>query len=224
MNMMRTANVCEAGAFACPGFLTPVLLLFLCLPAHATIVDRIAITAGTQVITDSEIDRRLRLTAFESGVKPSFDLASRKAAADRLIDEKLIEHEMSVGRYPRLSAESRALALADLTKPGLEQKLATYGLTLHDLEEDVVRQSDLLTFVGLRFRPAVQVSDQDVRDYFRTTIQPKLPPGSTEGLEDYRSRIEAKITDDRADREMDLWLKDQRKKTTIRYPEKELAP
>ena len=201
-----------------------LVVLFFAGLAAATIVDRIAVTAGTQVITDSEIDRRLRLTAFESGVQPNFDLAARKEAADRLIDEKLIEHEMDVGHYPRLSAENRAGLLADYTKPGVDAMLATYGLTRQDLEEDLVRQTDLLTFVSLRFRPAVQVSDRNIRDYFSTVVQPKLPASTTEGVEEYRSRIETKITNDRADREMEGWLKDQRKKTAIRYPEKELAP
>jgi hypothetical protein len=190
----------------------------------ATIVDRIAVTAGAQAITDSEIDRRIRLSAFESGVKPVIDLAARKAAAERLIDQKLIEHEMEVGHYPRLSPERRAKLLADYTKPGFETTLASYSLTRQDLEEDLAEQADLLTFVSLRFRPAVQVDDKDIRGYFQTEIQPKLPPGSTAGLEDFRSQIESKIVNDRADREVEAWLKEQRKKTPIRYPEKELAP
>jgi hypothetical protein len=75
-------------------------------------VDRIAITAGNQVITDSEIDQRIRLTAFENGDQPNLAPAVRKTAADRLIDEKLVEHEMEVGHYPRMSAERRKALLA----------------------------------------------------------------------------------------------------------------
>lgn len=201
-----------------------ISILLLASTAHAVIVDRIAVTAGALAITDSEIDRRIRLSAFESGAKPHADPAARKAAADRLIDEKLIEHEMEVGHYPRITAERRAKLLADYTKPGYEETLKSYGLTRKDLEEDLAKQADLLTFVSLRFRPAIQVGEQDIREYFSANVQPNLPPGGAVGLDEFRSLIEAKIVADRADREMETWLREQRRKTPIRYPEKELAP
>jgi len=206
------------------------LALLASLHAAAIIVDRIAISAGTQAIVDSEIDRRIRLTAFENGVPPIFDTGARKAAADRLIDQKLVEHEMEVGRYPRSGAEQWEGLLLDYSKQNfksdpkaLEAALAAASLTREDLEQDLARQSDLVTFISLRFRPAVQVTDQDVREYFQKNIQPKLPPG-TGSIEDYRIRIEAIITSSRADTEVEAWLKDQRKKTKIQYLEKELAP
>ncbi|MES1258400.1 MAG: hypothetical protein ABUS51_08215, partial [Acidobacteriota bacterium] len=82
-------------------------------PARAVIVDRIAISAGNRVITASEIDMRLRLTAFQNGVKPQFTLAARKEAAERLIDQKLVEREMEVGHYPHINAEGRQQLLRD---------------------------------------------------------------------------------------------------------------
>src|SRR4030081_2795805 len=60
-------------------------------PAGAVIVDRIAISAGNRVITASEVDLRLRLTAFQNGVEPEFTVPARKQAAERLIDQKLVE-------------------------------------------------------------------------------------------------------------------------------------
>jgi hypothetical protein len=162
--------------------------------AFAVIVDRIAITVGNKVITDSEIDLRIRLTAFENGEKPDFSLAARKVAANRLIDQKLVEREMDVGHYPRLKAETTA---PDTT--ARDKALAQYGLTPADLEQDLARQADLLNFLNLRFRPSVQVSDRD-------------------------AQIEQRLTSQRVDAELDTWLKDQRKGTKIVYLEKDLAP
>jgi hypothetical protein len=200
------------------------------LSVSATIVDRIAVTAGTQVITDSEIDQRIRLSAFEDDRKPDFDTAFRKKAADRLIDEKLIEHEMDVGRYPRISEERRRTLLSDYAKASfkgdvkaMDAALAARGLTRDDLEEDLARQADLLTFLSVRFRPAVQVTDDDVRQYFQQNIAPKVPKGAA-ALEDFRSQIETKLTNDRADVEIQAWLKEQRRRVRIQYLEKELAP
>jgi hypothetical protein len=194
-----------------------LLLCFLAaFPAFAVIVDRIAITVGNKVITDSEIDLRIRLTAFENGEKPDFSPAARKVAADRLIDQKLVEREMDVGHYPRLKAESTAPDTA-----ARDQALAQYGLTPTDLEQDLARQADLLNFLNLRFRPSVQVSDRDIRQYF----DKQNPSGSGPvTLNDMRARIEQRIAGQRADAEMETWLKDQRKGTKIVYLEKDLAP
>src|SRR5579885_2696715 len=109
-----------------------LLLSMLAIPALATIVDRIAITVGSQVITDSEIDQRIRLTAFENGEQPDFSPVARRQAAQRLIDEKLVEHEMTVGHYPGMPDDRKASLLAAYEKDGgpakLDQELAARGL------------------------------------------------------------------------------------------------
>ena len=194
-----------------------LMIVMLAVPALTTIVDRIAITVGNKVITDSEIDQRIRLTAFESGDKPDFSLAARKAAADRLIDQKLVEREMEVGHYPRLKAETTATDAA-----ARDHALAQYGLTPADLEADLARQADLLSFLNLRFRPSVQVSDQDVRQYFDQHVSAKEQGQVT--LNDVRTQIEQRIAGERADAEMETWLKDRRKNARIVYLEKDLAP
>ncbi len=178
-------------------------------PLGAAIVDRVAITVGNKVITESEIDLRIRLTAFENDEKPDLGPASRRQAAQRLIDQKLVEREMDVGRYPRATPEPAKQLTSSAT-------LKEYGLTPDDLARDLAWQSELLTFLSLRFRPAVQVTDQDVEKYFKE----KSLKGE---INDVRADIEEKLTGERADKELDLWLQDQRKRTRIEYLEKDLA-
>jgi hypothetical protein len=216
------------------GVVVACLAIALLLPiaAQAVIVDRIAIAAGDKIITESEIDQRIRLTAFQNQEKPDLSLASRQRAAQKLIDQKLIEREMDVGRYPRLDVSGRKALLTVYEKTGyqsdpvaLAKALAAYGLTLQDLEDDLGRQSDLLTFLNLRFRPAVQVTDQDVQKYFEETLKgggSTLQKAQTGALNQMRSEIEQKLTGERADKELDLWLQDQHKRTKIEYLEKYL--
>lgn len=202
---------------------TAPLLAMLVIPALATIVDRIAITLGSQVITDSEIDQRLRLTAFENGAQPDFSQASRKQAAQRLIDEKLVEHEMTVGHYPGMADDRKSALLATYEKDGgaakLNAELAKRRLTRDDLMNDLARQQNLLTFLNLRFRPAVQVSEQEIQRYYREHFAQSNVP-----LNEVRSTIEQKLTNERADAELDQWLKRQRERTGIEYLEKDLSP
>jgi hypothetical protein len=201
------------------------MALTLALPfrASAVIVDRIAITAGDRVIADSEIEQRIRLTAFQNHESADIGIPVRQRAARELLDQKLIEREMDVGRYPRLATDRRKALLADYAKENykgdpdaMAAALKAYRLTPRDLEDDLARESDLLTFLNLRFRPAVQVNDQDVQKYAAEN-------GLLDALNDVRAEIEEKLTTERADKELDLWLQDQRKRTKIEYLEKDLA-
>ncbi|MDQ1472295.1 MAG: hypothetical protein QOJ99_3775 [Bryobacterales bacterium] len=204
------------------------LLLLTCLvglPAAAVIVDRIAISAGSRVITESEVELRLRLSAFESGLKPVLSPAERKLAAARLLDQKLVEREMDVGHYPRLNEDGRKQLVREYAEQyfqsdaaAMGRALAQDGLTVRDLEDDLARQEDLLTFLNLRFRPAVQIAEEDVQTYFRTKTNRQVP------LNEVRTQIEKLLTNERADVELDAWLKEQRKRTKIEYLDKDLAP
>lgn len=206
------------------GFVS-LALLFIPLPyANAIVVDRIAITVGNKAIIGSEIDLRIRLTAFQNGEKPDFSLASRRAAAQRLIDQRLVEREMDVGHYPRAAPGTGKTLLADYEKSNyasnqaaMDAALRDYGLTEQDLEDELTLQSDMLTFLNLRFRPAVQVTDQDVQKYL---VEHLREPAASSN--ETRAAIEQKLTTERADKELDAWLRDQRTRTKIDYNEKDL--
>jgi parvulin-like peptidyl-prolyl isomerase len=214
--------------------LTWLPILLLAPPAPAVIVDRIAIVVGDKIVTQSELEDRIRLSAFQNHAPLDLSPASRKMAAQELIDQKLIEREMDVGRYPRLDDAGRKTLLSDYEKAEksdagtLTKALAMYGLTPGDLEDDLGRQSDLLTFLNLRFRPAVEVTDQDIQKYYNENILKGENRAGDEAqarsLNEMRAAIEQKLTGQRADRELDLWLHDQRKRTKIVYLETDLAP
>ena len=68
--------------------------------AHAEIIDRIAVSVGKSVITTSDIDRQIRVSAFLDGVKPDLSPANRSAIADRMVEQKLIRRELETSRFP----------------------------------------------------------------------------------------------------------------------------
>jgi hypothetical protein len=215
--------------------LFPLASLLLVIRAPAVIVDGVAITVGTSVITRSEIELRIRLIAFQNGEKLDFSFRARQQAAQRLIDQKLVEHEMDVGRYPRVDAKAKEGLLADYAKANYKSDtgamataLKAYGLSVQDLEDELGLQTDLLTFLNLRFRPAVQVTEEDIRKYFTehyTQGPEKTKQQAQAGaLNEVRAQIEQQLTMERSNKELDSWLQDQRKRVGIVYVEKDLAP
>lgn len=173
--------------------------MLLAAGASGAIVDRVAVVVGDKVITDSEIDLRIRLSAFQNDQKAEFSLAARRQAAQELIDQRLVEHEMDIGHYPRLQEPARRDLLNGYAKTNYKSEaemaasLTAYGLTPQELEEDLGRESDLLTFLNLRLRPILPGTD-----------------------------LARNATDESTQKELDRWLRDQYARTRIEYVEKDL--
>ena len=207
------------------------LLLVIALPVFGVIVDRSAITVGNKVITDSEITRRIRLEAFQNGKLPDFSLTARREAAQRLIDLRLVEREMDVGNYvptpPAKATELLTVFTAEHFKgsaEALKLSLAAIDLTPADLQAELAEQEDLLSFTSLRFRPAVeQPSDREIEEYYHNHIESQVKPGEmAPSLADLRGSIVGILSNERADLDLDAWLRDQRKRIKISYLESDL--
>ena len=203
-------------------------ILLATVTASAAIVDRTAVTVGNRVITESEILRRIRLQAFQAGEFPVINDKTRREAAQRLIDLKLVDREMELGHYSRTAPE-RAKALVDAftaehfqSRPEAQRiALAGLQLTPGNLQAEFAEQAGFLSFTSLRFKPAVDIPEQAIEEYFNTHFAPK-PGEPAVKLADVRSGIEQTLIAGKTDEALDAWLKDQRERTHIVYLEKEL--
>jgi hypothetical protein len=190
----------------------------------AAIIDRIAVSVGNRVITESDIDREIRVTAFLDRVKPNLSPAARRTAAERMVEQKLIRRELETSRYPVPTPEEVEPVLQKLKtsvfhdEQDYQRALRQYGLTDDDVRRELLWQRTLLQFIEVRFRPGAQVTDQEIQDYFTKVVEPAARaahPGQPIALEDYRNQIEQKLTGQRQDQEMDTWLQQARRRTEI---------
>jgi hypothetical protein len=192
-------------------------------PASAEVIDRVAVSVGNQAITRSEIAREIRLTAFLNREEPDLSPEAKRAAAERLIDQKLIWREMELSSYPApdLSEVEPMLREIKSVRFGGEQNFQTalerHGVDLEDLKRHLLWQLTVLRFIELRFRPGVQVSESDIEEYFNKQVKEAPGNGKQVSVEDFRDRIEQAITGERADRELDLWLKETRSRARIEF-------
>ena len=190
--------------------------------ALAAVVDRIAVTVGNQVITETEILREIALAAFLNGEKPSFTPENKRKAADQLVEQKLVHKEMDMGHYPE-ATEEQAKELLEQTvrnmggEAAMQKQLVEDGLTEEDLEKHLLWQLTLVRFIDLRFRPAIQVTAQDALDYYRKEVAPKQKPGQQVPLADVRDRIMKTLSAQKADQQLDEWLKHAKATTRIDY-------
>jgi hypothetical protein len=215
----------QASVFICVNLrlFSAFTLVFVSVPCRAEIIDRIAVSVASGVITTSEVDREIRVTAFQNRVDLDFRPASRRETAERLVDQKLIRREMELSRYPQpdpseanpLFAQVRSRYRSDTE---FQRALKDYGVTEQELRDALLWELTLLRFIEVRFRPAIQVSNQDLENYFEKAVRPAAQaahPGEPVTLDDYRSQIEEKLAGERADQELDKWLKEARNRTEI---------
>ena len=197
--------------------------------ASAEIIDRVAVSVGNQAITASELRVEVRVVAFLNESEPDLSPASLRKAAERLVEQKLVRRELELSRYslpPESEAEQMLEQLQKVRFGGNQQRfrqaLERYGITEADVRRHLFWQLTLLRFIDVRFRPGIQVSDQEIQQYFEEQVRPVAAVAKPNGkvtLEEYRDKIEETLTGRRVDQMMNEWLQEARKRTRIKYEE-----
>jgi hypothetical protein len=187
------------------------------------IIDRIAASVDNRVITQSEVDRQIRVTAFQDGIPPDLSTKHKQAVIETLIDQKLILRDLENSRYPLPDPTELNPAIAEFKKEhfpseaAYQQTLAKYGISDQDFRDLLLWQRTLLSFIEMRFT-GEQVSDPEIRDYFAKSVKPAAEaahPGQPVTIEEYRAQIEQKLEGERTDRQLDAWLKSTRRRAQI---------
>ncbi|HEX3681078.1 MAG TPA: hypothetical protein VHU83_00955 [Bryobacteraceae bacterium] len=205
-------------------------LICVLLPLRAEIVDRIAITAGQQVITELQLDEELRVAAFLNHQPIDRSAKAKRAAADRLIAQLLIQREMELSHYPRPS-EADVDALLEQARTGVaalgdfDEILRKYDLSEAVLREHLAKQLSTLQFIEFRFRPELGISPADIENYYQGELARwKGGRGDTRPptLADSREVIRRTLAEQRTDQALDAWLAESRKQLSIVYLDKSL--
>lgn len=209
-----------------------LLLLFAIslVALHAAVIDRIAITVGNQVITELQVDEELRVTAFLNRQPIVRDLQTRRAAADRLVAQLLVEREMTLSRYPLPSADEINKYAAQVraqfgSDSEFQRALATYQMSEETLHDHLALQLMTLRFIEFRFRPETGVSESEIESYYQREIAnwPSTHPGTQPpSLDASKEAIRRALLEQRTDQILDTWLEESRKQVNIVYLDKPL--
>ena len=210
-----------------PQVLCAVLFLHA---AHGETLDRVAVSVGNRVITQTDVDREIRITALLNGEKPDFSPENKRQTAERMVDQRLVRGELEASRYPLPAAAEVDAALKELRdhfpdEAAYRRSLAEYGISEDDLKTRLLWQLTLVRFIDIRFRPGVQISDDEIRDYFNEHLRPELEkasPGKPLSLDDYRDLIERTLIGQAANQQVELWLKEARRRTVIEFHDEAL--
>lgn len=196
---------------------------------RAEIIDRVAVIVGDRVVTESEMLLQLRVAALLDGEPVDLGAAARRQAAERLIVQTLIRREIDLSRYPMPGVPEAEASLAAARKePHLASDedfaaaLARYRVSEEDVRQQLLWQLTLLRFVDFRFRPALAISEEDLKSYYETQFLPRWKKLTTQApppFDDSRAEIENAVAEHMLDEALERWLKQARAQTRIRFRE-----
>jgi len=197
--------------------------------ARAAVIDRIAVSVGNRVITETDVDREIRITAFlnSAPLRSRLSKEEKRAAAERMVDQMLVRSELEASRYlPPSAAETEAALAEEKARFGddaaYRRALAAYGVGEEDLKARLAWQLTLLRFIDVRFRPGIQIGDEEIRKYFDEHMSAGLMaahPSQTPSVDEHRAGIVQTLIGQAADQQVEQWLKESRRRTRIQYHE-----
>jgi len=162
----------------------PIVMLaaMLCLaattPAPAETVSRIAAVVNGDIITTYELDQALEAQLAKGAKQPTPAQvgALRKELLSRLIEEELVQQRIRALKL-QVSDEEVENAILDvqkqsqLTREQLEQAVQGQGLTFAAYRENLRKQILRYKLVGQEVRSKVDVSEREIRDYYRAHLE-----------------------------------------------------
>lgn len=171
--------------------LSAILSLSLGATAHAAVVDRIAAVVNNDIITTYALDQAVAVQTARKGEKPLSDPnrdALRHEILNQLVDNDLLEQKskelgISVSDKEIAGAIKDVETANHLTDSQLKGALEAQGMSLATYRENLRKQILRFKLVGREVRSKVEVTHQELLDYFRTHI------------DDYRKRAAVQISD-----------------------------
>ena len=197
-----------------------LLLFVINLVLKGEIVDRVAIVVGQQVITESQINEEVRVTAFLNRQSVQAGEENRRSAADRLVQQLLVKREMDLGNYPAPTGEEVQKYYDQLSQAfggsdKFRRAIANYQLTSEMLKQHLAFQLTALRFIEYRFRPDFDVSEEDIAAYRR-----RHSTASVEELS--HDAVRESLLEERTDQILAAWLEESRKQVNIIFLDKAL--
>jgi hypothetical protein len=196
------------------------------LAAHATVLDRIAVTVGKQVITESDVILDLRVSAFLDQKPVDLTGEQKRKSADRLVEQTLILKEAEFSRVPLVSDADKARAVEQVkaqfgSEAEYRAALERYRIAEADLMAHLEAGLRAMRFTDLRFRPEIQLSEEDLHELYDTLAAEwkRKNPAEVPTFEASRDQVEKLLTEQRVAQALDRWLGAQRSETRILYKE-----
>ena len=139
--------------------------------AQTVVLDRIAVTVGNDVITESEVEQEIRVTAFLNRAGLDLSPTARRQAAERLVDQNLVRRDMQLSSWPQPEASEADKIFTEVKRerfrsdPEYRQALAQYGIAEVELKQHLLWQLAALRYTDFRFDQNTVATGKVLREH-----------------------------------------------------------
>jgi len=196
----------------------------LAVPAFAgERLDGIAATVNGHAIMQSEVQEEL---AYECLMGQqacgSAGAPQRQAALNHLINQQLIAQQMREAHFLRQTvsaAQSQNLRAQivsiNQSETAWRQLLQRYGLSEKVIAQRLAFEADTLRFTDSRFRPAVRISSEAIKRYYREQFVPRLKTAAPPDLPSVEAQIREVLIQQAITEQVNAWLEVLRQHSRI---------
>ncbi len=203
------------------GIVRLLLLVPLLIAATASlaqeVVDRIAARIENDVILLSDIRALSHYQMFLDGKSESDG-----QILERLIDQWIVRNEAGVSRIGQPSEEEIERSLARLKRSfskteEFEERRRQNGLSEEDVRQMLKSQLYLSNYLDTRFRPAIQIDDKAIQEFYETRVVPRAQsrgqnPPTLDAAHDF---IQEALVQRAINEQADKWLKESRSRVRV---------
>jgi hypothetical protein len=206
---------------------------------NAVILDSVVAVANKHAILSSDIDDEIRLSVLDPNLIGEGAL-TRQQALDELISRALIEQQIRQEDMEaiepsqdevnaRLNQIRRQLPACVhkncATDAGWKSFLAAHGLTSERVESYLRYRLEILSFIEQRFRQGIQISPQQIDEYYHQTLLPQYKPGEAiPPLDQVAPRIQEILLEQQVNVLFDAWLTNLRGQGDVEILDPSLEP
>lgn len=194
------------------------------------VLDRVVAVVNKRAILASDLDEEVRLSILDSTRVGQSDL-TRQRALDQLISRTLIQQQIRQEDLQAIepSQEEVDARIGELRKQlpacvrqncasdaGWKAFLAAHGLTPGRVDSYFRNRLEILSFIELRFRQGIQISEPQIHDYYRNILLPQYTSGeSFPPLDQVAPRIQEILLEQQVNALFDAWLRNLREQGDV---------
>jgi hypothetical protein len=184
-------------------------------------LDRVVAVVNRQVILSSDLDDAVQLAVLDpapgadgSMTRPRAleELISRALIVQQIRQEDLQSIEPSAAevnaRVEEIRRQLPACARANCsTNEGWKAFLNAHHLTEQRVQRYLHNRMEILRFIEQRFRQGIEITHDEIEDYYHNTLLPQYPAGvAAPPLGEVQSRIEEILLEQQVSALFDNWL------------------
>jgi len=181
------------------------------------VIDRIVARVETDIILLSDVRQLNRYQVFLDG-----KAQSDADILNRLIDQWIVRSEANVARFPQPSDEDVNRSIERLKRSfsspeEFQERQKQSGISDDEIRRFVRAQLYLSNYLDSRFRPAIQVDEKAIDEFYKTRVVPRAESrGQTPPtLENARDFIQEALVQRAINEQADRWLKESRTRVRV---------